>query len=177
MKNIISIFLAMLLLLNVMGYYGLFLGIKYKNTADITQRLDVGNYAESETVTIKVPLAIPYAADTEFERIDGEIEHQGEFYRMVKQKLEKDTLRIVCLRDVKSKRIKQALSDYVKTFSDHSTDAGQVKTVPGFIKDYIPAGFRLVSSAAGWNAAFDFARSQQTVRILSRPVLSPPPEA
>jgi hypothetical protein len=176
MKNIVSIFLVILLLLNVMGYYGLFLGLKYKNTVDITQRLDSENYAESETLTIKVPLAIPYYMDTGFERLNGEFEHQGEFYRMVKQKLEKDTLHIVCIRDVKSKHIKQALADYVKTFGHYPGAGKHVKTVFGFIKDYIPAGFKLASSATGWNTTFDFKRTQQPACVLSLPVLYPPPE-
>jgi hypothetical protein len=177
MKKICSIFLVCLLLLNVMGYYGVFLGLKYRNTVDLTQRLDAGDYAASETVTIKVPLAIPYYMDTGFERIDGEIEHQGEFYRLVKQKLENDTLHIVCFRDVKGKRLKQALADYVKTFSHHSSDEQQLKTVPGFIKDYISANFTLASSAMGWNIAVDLNGVQVPLHVLSLPVVSPPPEA
>lgn len=177
MKKICSIFLVCLLLLNVMGYYGVFLGLKYRNTVDLTQRLDAEDYAASETVTIKVPLAIPYYMDTEFERIDGEIEHQGESYRLVKQKLENDTLHIVCFRDVKGNRLKQALADYVKTFSHHSSDEQQLKTVPGFIKDYISANFTLATSAMGWNIAFHLKGVQVSLHVLSLPVVSPPPEA
>lgn len=176
MKKICSIFLVCLLLLNVLGYYGVFLGLKYRNTVDLTQRLDAEDYATSETVTIKVPLAIPYYMDTEFERIDGEIEHQGEFYRLVKQKLENDTLHIICIRDVKGKRLKQALADYVKTFSHHSSDE-PLKTVPGFIKDYIPANFTVTSSAMGWNISFNLEALQLPLHLMSLPVVSPPPEA
>lgn len=151
MKKVVSIFLVVLLLLNVMGYYGLFLGLKYKNSVQVTQRLNADDYQDSETITLKVPLAIPYYGDTEFERVDGEIEHNGEFYRLVKQKLEKDTLYIVCIKDVKSKHIQEALTEYVKTFTDHSADRSHTKTIQSFIKDYVPTSFNLDSSATGWN--------------------------
>jgi hypothetical protein len=75
--------------------------------------------ANSETVTLKVPVAIPYLQNTDFERVNGEFEHNGEFFRLVKQRFASDTLYIVCIKDTRSKHIKQALAEYVKTFSDH----------------------------------------------------------
>ncbi|HEX6890362.1 MAG TPA: hypothetical protein VF141_06710, partial [Chryseolinea sp.] len=123
MKKIIAIFLVLLLLFNALGFYGLFIGLRYKNEIDLVQRLDNDQYLEEQTVTLKVPMTLPYHLDSEYERVDGEIEHDGEFYRLVKQKLQKDTLYIVCIKDQGSKRIKQALADYVKTFTDKPADA------------------------------------------------------
>src|SRR5687767_15064229 len=114
MKKLTSYVLVLILLLNVMGYYGIFIGLKYSHSTSINQKLDDLQYNESHTVTLKVPLTIPYYGDTEYQRVSGEIEHGGEVYRLVKQKYEKDTLYIVCIRDVQGKRIKQALADYVK---------------------------------------------------------------
>ena len=34
-----------------------------------------------------------------YERVNGEFEHNGEFFKLVKQKLENDTLNIVCIKD------------------------------------------------------------------------------
>ena len=140
MKKITAHLLVLLLLLNVMGYYGVFVGLHYKHSATINQQLDGPGELEFETVTLKVALTIPYYGDTEYGRVSGEIEHNGEFYRLVKQKFEKDTLYIVCIKDVQSKRIKQALADYVKNFSEHSSDHA-AKTIPSFIKDYIATEF------------------------------------
>jgi hypothetical protein len=177
MKKVISILLVALLMLNVMGYYGLFLGLKYQNTQQITERLDSDDYTDNETITIRVPLAVPYYPDTEFQRIDGEIEHNGEFYHLVKQKLLRDTLHIVCIKDIKSKHIKQALTDYVKTFTDHPADAAQGKTIPGFIKDYLTTNFALGSSSTGWNLSFEFHIVVEPVSLFFLPIHSPPPEA
>ena len=150
MKNIISICLVTLLLLNVMGYYGVFLGMRYRNTQEFIQRLDAEAYNTSETLTLRIPLSIPYYGETEFVRVDGEIEHEGQFYRLVKQKYERDTLHIVCIRDAKRQHIQNALKDYVETFASHTSDPQQGNTIPSFIKDYVCATFRLGASAAGW---------------------------
>ena len=176
MKKAVSIFLVVLLLLNVMGYYGLFLGLKYKNSLQVTQRLNADDYHEAETVTIKIPLTIPYYGDTEFERVDGEIEHNGEFYRLVKQKLEKDTLHIVCIKDVKRKHIQQAITEYVKTFADQSADRSHTKTISSFIKDYISTSFNLDASATGWSFIIPYHTVEKSISnpYFSSP--SPPPK-
>jgi hypothetical protein len=177
MKKVISYLLAVLLLLNVMGYYGLFLGLKYHNTRSITQRLDQDHYHTSETITIRVPVAIPYLLNTDYQRVDGEIEHNGEFFRLVKQKFSSDTLYIVCIRDTRSKHIKQALEEYVKTFSDHPVNPKSTTEIPGFIKDYLPADFSLATGATGWNYSLRYHVNEDLTHLLSLPVSSPPPEA
>jgi len=112
-KPIAIVFLA-LLLFNVLGYYGLFLGLGIQNDHEMIQNLDADNYDQSETVTIKIPITVPYASDSrEFSRVDGTYKHNGEFYRLVKQALLKDTLHIVCVKHPGSKRINQALATIV----------------------------------------------------------------
>ncbi len=172
----VSILLVVLLLLNVMGYYGVFVGLKYQHSLEITEKLDSEHYTRSETITFRIPLAVPYYGDTGYERINGEIEHGGEFYRLVKQKLEKDTLYIVCIKDAKGRHIQKALKDYVKTFADQSTERSGAKTLPAFIKDYVPSSFSLFASAAGWSAVLGCG---QVDDALSNPFITsatPPPE-
>jgi hypothetical protein len=176
MKKITAHLLVLLLLLNVMGYYGVFLGLKYQHSAQINQKLDDLTTHGFKSVTLKVPLSIPYYGDTQYERASGEIEYGGEFYRLVKQKFEKDTLYIVCIKDVQSKRIKQALADYVKNFSEHSSNTPS-KTVLSFIKDYINTGFSYGTSSNGWNRKIQFGLTEQKVKNIPLTFISPPPEA
>ena len=146
--------LVAVLLLNVMGYYGIFIGLQYQNEVAMIKNLDADRYDESETITIKVPIAVPYVAGSgDFERVNGIFEHQGEFFRLVKQKYEHDTLTVVCIRDSQNERIHEALTDFVKTFSDQPADGSEnSKITLTFIKDYIPQTFSINSCAAGWNA-------------------------
>lgn len=177
MKKLIAIFLVFLVLFNALGFYGLFVGLRYKTGLDLTQRLDNDEYSEEETVTLKVPMALPYHIDSEvYERIDGEIEHQGDFYRLVKQKLEKDTLYIVCIKDHDSKRIKQALSDYVKTFTDKPVDSKHTsKSFAGFIKDFLPSTTNITAATSGWNYSVAFTDFSDSFSSRSIAVFSPPP--
>jgi hypothetical protein len=135
-----------------MGYYGVFLGLKYKNDKDMIQMLDAENYSDSETVTIKIPISIPYATDSKsFERVDGNFEHNGEFYRLVKQKLSQDTLYVVCVKDHENKVIDEAMTSFVKTFTDKPADNhSNSKILISFIKDYMPQTFGLQQESNGW---------------------------
>lgn len=152
MRKLTSILLLLLLLFNVLGYYGLFMGLNYQNKKQLIQRLDHSNYNESEAVTIKIPISIPYVSDSrEFERLNGEFEYQGEHYHFVKQRLSQDTLYIVCIKDNTSKRIHQALEDYVKTFTDKPVDAkNSTKTIPSFSKEYMSSYCELKHISSGW---------------------------
>lgn len=176
MKRIVSSVLVVLLLLNVMGFYGVFVGLKYSNTQSLLQRFEENRFSDLQTVTIHVPLTIPYYPNTGFERVDGEIEHNGEVYRLVKQRYANDTLSIVCVKDLHSKNIKQALKDYVKSFTDSPAQSSQTKTIPGFIKDYLSAETQIGLLSAGWS--YDLIPSFFTTAFgnVSLSTASPPPK-
>ena len=81
-KKVISLFLLFLFLLNVLGYYGIFVGLQSKTAQQMRADFDEENYHHQE-VTIKVPLTVPYSTDSrEYSRVDGEFEHKGEVYRL-----------------------------------------------------------------------------------------------
>lgn len=137
-----------------MGYYGVFVGLKYKHDKDMILQLDAKNYSESEEIIIKVPISIPYATDSKsFERVDGKFEYKGELYRLVKQKLSQDTLYVVCIKDHKNKLIDEAMASFVKTFTDKPVDShSNSKITVSFIKDYIPQTFALLHQSCGWES-------------------------
>lgn len=177
MKKPIAILLVTLIVLNTMGYYGVFMGLKYHNTLSINERLDDERYLESQTEKFRIPLSIPYAANTDWQRVSGELEARGEIYHLVKQKYENDTLYFVCYKDVKSKRLQQALVDYVMGFTDQTTDSGSAKSLPSFLKDYIATDLKIISSSSGWGYAIQFTESESPLTTVAHTILSPPPEA
>lgn len=177
MKRITSIFLIFILLLNVMGYYGLFLGLKYTYTLQVRHRLDNESYNQADEIILKIPLAIPYCGNTEFERVDGEIEHNGEFYRLVKQKIVNDTLYVVCISDINNQRIHYALTECVKTFSDQSADHSNLNIIPSFIKHCISASISLLNVSAGWRMAIHHFNIEDPAANADLINVSPPPEA
>src|ERR1041385_6528742 len=90
-KRLFAIVILNIFLLNVLGYYGVLLGLKADSGAEVASRLDSDMYDLGGTVTFKVPLAVPYAMDSEgYERVSGEFKKDGEIYRLVKQRLYQD---------------------------------------------------------------------------------------
>jgi len=153
-KKTLTVFMLVVFLLNVLGFYGVFLGLKFSNSLQAMRAMDEDRYSLENSITFKVPLTVPYYTgnEDEYKRVDGEFEHNGEVYRMVKQKLFRDTLYIVCINDQKSKSINEAMSDYVKTFSDKPASAKQqnVKSL-SFLKDYFSTSINIEQGLQGWN--------------------------
>lgn len=144
--------LIAVILLNTMGYYAVFLGLQYKNSMAMTARLDADQYDESQTTTLEIPLAVPYMTDdADFKRVDGIFEYKGQFYRLVKQKYEKDMLKVVVIMDNENKRINEAMTSYVLAFGDAGDDHDSKITI-SFIKDYIPQTFTIQTTAVGWQS-------------------------
>lgn len=152
-KKVLTLFLLALFLLNLVGYYGVLVGLRSSVTEKWRQSVD--REATAAQLIFKVPLAIPYAVDaTEYSSVDGEFEHQGEVFRLVKQKLTHDTLYIVCVKDNASKKINQAPADYVKTFSDKPFNAKQnSKTIQPISKDFFSITTALTSGQSGLDLA------------------------
>jgi hypothetical protein len=177
MKRIFAFALLVLFLLNVLGYYGVFIGLQMANTREMVKKLDADDYQESEAQTFKIPLAVPYYADSrDFERVDGEFEHNGEVFRLVKQRLHKDTLYIVCVKDVQSKKINQVLEDYVKTFTDKPVNGKEnARTGQQLIKDFISFHIEVYNTALGWNLPLSYKRLLlYTIACAALPVVQPP---
>lgn len=124
-----------------------------------------------------MPLAVPYATnDSEFARVDGELEHQGQFYRLVKQRLSMDTLYLVCVKDTKTMKIRQALTDYVKTFTDKPLDAkSPASTFSTFIKDFMTTTISVQSGSSGWELSVGPSSVAVSLTDFSRSISSPPP--
>jgi hypothetical protein len=149
-KKVASFALIAVLLMNTMGYYAIFLGMQYKNGVAMTERFDAEQYDESQTITIEIPITVPYMTDdADFRRVDGIFEYKGEFYRLIKQKYAKETLTVICIRDTENQRINEAMSDYVMSFTDTGDDQDAKVTI-SFIKDYIPQTFSILRSSIGW---------------------------
>ena len=136
-----------------MGYYGVFLGLQHKNDVAMIQNLDNGNYEDTQTITIKIPVAVPYANDDQdFHRVDGKFEYQGKFYRLVKQQYTNDTLTVVCLKDSQDEKLNQAMTNYVKSFAAQSGEQkSSAKFTIGFNKDYLSQNFAVQNHSSGWN--------------------------
>ena len=183
MKKVITISVLIIFLLSGVGLYGILVGMQLRLTLEAEKAIDEDRYATTETITLQVPLTLPYSLNEHgYQRVTGEFEHQGEVYRLVKQKLHRDTLYIVCVKDNNSKKINQALADYVKTFTDRPFNAKQqgTKLAYSLSKDYLNSGIDIENDSDGWRECVpygDFAHqysSSYSMRIKYPPKFSLP---
>jgi hypothetical protein len=178
LRKVVIFSLLALLLLNVAGYYGFFITAKFQNTQSQIIRFDSEEYDPSRVETIKIPLNLAYPVqDNGFERVDGEFQYKGEFYRLIKQRFYEDTLHIICIRDEQQKNIHEALTDYVKTFSDQPLDAKSGSKIKiDFIKDYLGSVTKISHESGGWNYSLTYKGESNHKQIIFLSIPSPPPE-
>jgi hypothetical protein len=130
-----------LFLFNVIGYYGIYMAMTRQANIAIDRQIDNDEYEADQTVTIKIALTLPYPVQqNNFERIQGDFEHQGEFYKLVKQKYLNDTVYIVCIKNNGEKKAFKVFSDFVKLSTDQSSSSTSqhAKVLANLIKDYSP---------------------------------------
>ena len=105
-------------LFNVGGYYLVFVGLNLHADQALISKINNDSYHDKETFLFKIPMNLPYPINSTYERAFGEFEHNGEFYRLVKQKFEKDTIHIVCVKDDQKRHLKRVMADFSKRSND-----------------------------------------------------------
>ena len=160
-----------------MGYYGLYLGLRYENGIELKKKLDAEEYSGSETVIIKMPYTLPYQVNFDgYERADGEFECEGEFYKIVKHKLVNDTLFVVLIKDKGEANLHQSFVDFVQASSDVPSSKSTLKLIEHFSKDFISNITYLQSAAIGWNSESSFSPLKQELMLLYLLLFFPPPD-
>jgi hypothetical protein len=178
-KRLVSILLLIVFLFNVGGYYLVYLGLHHRTNLLLTEKIDAQLYNEDETIELKIPVTLPYPIQQNgFERVDGKFEHQGNFYKLIKQKLENDTIYIVCIKDVKAKQLARTFKDYVAKTSDLPANGkGAVNLLGKFLKDFENLDANLFSEGKGWERIVVFGESRFNLSAAYRTLTGPPPKA
>ncbi len=177
MKRVSSLFLLFVFLFGLIGYYGVFWVLSEKAHLELSERLDENRYDEQETVTIKVPLNLAYPiTSTEFERVDGAFTYQGEFYKLVKQKLQNDTLYVVCIKDQEKKRLETFFADVTKASHDQPVNSSAFKLLCSYSKDFESLLSLRINPSVYLLSFINYSSKDENPIMNSYPVLTPPPE-
>ena len=136
LKKTAAIFFLAILVFNIWGYRWIFYYLEEKATVRLEQKLDAGDYSESQLVEIKIPLKLPYYTNwKEYEPHYGEAEWEGQHYQFVKRKLSNDTLFLLCIPHTEKTNIQVAAADYFKSMNDLQHDSMPQKSQqPSMIK-------------------------------------------
>ena len=117
-------------LFNLSGYNFLFCYYISQSDKEVVQRLDNNQFSQSELVEVKVKLNLPYmTAFGEYERIDGEYELDGQYYKYVQRKILNDTLFLLCLPDYSKNELVQGKIDYAGKTTEMPSKDGQASSI------------------------------------------------
>lgn len=98
-------------------------------TNDLQTQLDKNQYNESDLVSIKVALAMPYTASSEqFENIEGTLDVNGISFQYVKRRYFKDSLEVLCIPNLDKTNIRSARVEFDKLASEFVNLQAQKKT-------------------------------------------------
>ncbi len=178
MKRSVSILLLFIFLFNVGGYYVVFWGLHSHASRELTERLDADKYSAEETIQIKIPVTMPYPLQqTGYERVNGKFEHQGQFYRLVKQKLENDTIYIICIRDIEEKGLRTSMKNYLEKTTDLPMSSKNALQAMGkLLKEVRITYFNLKSQTSGWSQNLQRPEMTFNTHEPVHSLSSPPPE-
>lgn len=179
LKKSISILLLIVFAFNLGGYYAFFWAMKHTANMELAARLDADQYAEEEIVELKVPIDLPYPIfSTDFERVDGKFHHNGEIYKLVKQKLSEGTLHIICVKDKKEKQLSSDLKEFTKRSQDLPSNSAKHSGLhlSKLIKDYDQFRGTQLDVTEGWCQILQWTHISCKINSASADILSPPPK-
>ena len=112
-----------------MGYRFLFNYAQQQADIQLQYSLDNNQYNDAELIAVKVPLSMPYQAfQSDWERVDGEINIKGKIYNYVKRKIVDGEMVLMCLPDNNKMRIQSARDDFFKNTNDIAQDNAAKKS-------------------------------------------------
>ena len=105
-----------ILLFNWIGYQVLYDYLLQQSDRQLESRLDQNQYDEEELVAITLPLHMPYYSDqSDYQRIDGEININGVQYKYVKRRVHADSVTLLCIPDQQRMKLKEERNNYFKS--------------------------------------------------------------
>ena len=117
------------MLFNIIGYKFVANYFDGKATRELQALLDENKFKESELISFKLPLSLPYSINSkEFVSIQGNIDINGVNYQYVKKRIYNDTLEILCVPNVTKSLIKNTKDDFTKQLNDIANAGGSKKS-------------------------------------------------
>lgn len=141
LRKLAAISLLLILLFNVAGYQVVIFTMQSNNAIALEKKLDQKEYADSELISIKTKLNLPYyQSSPSFERAYGSININGKDYAFVKRRVFNDTLELLCLPDKHKTELNTVKNEIAKSTADHQTspDKKSSTVIKLNISEYLP---------------------------------------
>jgi hypothetical protein len=119
MKQLAAILLLGIFTFNLFGYRLVASFLEKNENQKLELALDVNQYSDEQLISIKQPTNLPYYQNSKsFQRVDGEIEIAGVFYKYVKCRIYNDSLELLCIPNNAKMKIQAVKDDFSKMASD-----------------------------------------------------------
>lgn len=174
MKRVFAIFLASLLIFNMLGGIVIFMIFKSPLGNSPIQR---SRFSDKVEITILRLSANPDHSDTEYRFLDKhELKFNGKMYDIITKVRTEDSLFVYCIEDETESNILNAITILFKE-TDNESPAGKVMTISlkNIIQEGLPSGANVFPI---FNRAENF-KNIQAAKLFSFPpeILTPPPRA
>lgn len=126
------------------GYHLVFNQLEKASELKMVSRLDGNDYRDQELIEVKLPVKIPYQANSAgFEKFIGELEVDGVHYNYVKRKIVNDTLILLCLPNTDKSNISTARETFFALVNElnrasdgQSPPSAPVKSIKFSVSDF-----------------------------------------
>ena len=119
MKKLAAILLLGIFSFNLFGYRLVASFLENRVNAEMELSLDENDYNDDQLISIKQPTNLPYYKNSAaFQRIDGEIEIEGIYYKYVKCRIYNDSLELLCIPNTGKMKIQAAKADFSRMAAD-----------------------------------------------------------
>jgi len=129
MKKLAAILLLGIFSFNIFGYRLIASFLENQENEKMELALDENEYSDDQLIIIKQPTNLPYYQNSKtFQRIDGEIEIAGVYYKYVKCRIYNDSLELLCIPNTGKMKIQATKADFSKLASDFQQSNNKKKS-------------------------------------------------
>ncbi|CAM4205035.1 hypothetical protein EWU23_04420 [Cytophagaceae bacterium 50C-KIRBA] len=173
MKRLASILLLFILLYQAGGF-----ALRY--VADSSTEF-ANSDSESDSYVVKIPISLPYPSNREIpQEASGALQQGDDFYQMVDQKIENDTLYTRVVNDKNARDQFLDLADLVNEHLSDQPDKAPVKSklIQTLVKEYCQSNSAWIFYILEWpNESTPFQHSKLKTSSFQDALFSPPRQA
>lgn len=156
----------------------LYESLRYHADISMNALLEKDGYEEHETMILKMAVTLPYQLYADgYQKVEGDFEYEGKFYSLIKQKLERDTLYVVCINNIYKTNLEASMTGFeriINNWPDSSEKSSRL--LLSFTKDYFLETTKDLCHIEDWSKqvaySFEFSKTIEGSYFLS----TPPPE-
>jgi len=166
------------MLFNLYGYRLVIRYLHSWSTVQLSVRLDKNIYDDASLISIKTPLLLPYYTNSEtYERVDGEILIDGEYYNYVKRRIFNDSLELLCLPNSIKSRLDKVEAAFSKSASGSTTgeDSKKATIVKNVLPEFCENNMSNISVSGMEQAAAQLTSFAFQIPVIFLTVYTPPP--